>query len=960
MLAVIRAFVCGILPFLTGPALANALPFAGDPPVTRLVPQLDVYPQNFALAQTPDGLLYVGNAEGVLVFNGEQWSITPLPNGDLVRSLAVDDNGRVYVGGYNQFGFLERDESGREHFHDLAQKFSSLLNGEQFADIWSVLPTRHGVFFRGVQHLFLYEPESGDTFLWRREARYGAIAQAGDDVIVQFRGEGLRRFTGDGWAAVPGTQSLRELAYQFVNLHDGGILMLSTDGEWRRFGDNGISAFVVPPGFPPSSEFTRGLAMRDGQIALTTSDGALVMLDPVQGAARRFELTTGFIPALIPSLNGGIFMLSAEAVLHINWPAAWTVVGQEYGLAGRVHHLAQWRSRWFVMTNSGAQELLPPPRADDGMFRNLDWTGNEAWHLLALDEETALLAESYALLLVDSDGTVRPVTHGTFYPRVLQRSEYDSDIIFIGTEMGFAVLRNGADKPEILLEVDDIDAPGIRSIVQVSPRELWFGSERGGVLRARLSPELDALESLKAYHADAGIAYGPVPAAVVTRAGDGSVLASTHRGLFVWNGERFVADPQDGLAGLRGKNELLFFAAAPDGERWAHSFHRIFRNDGRSGWREQDVGNRLNGAIENVAFDAGGAPLFGTTSSILRFDEAAAGEPARGLNVGLRSVMRLNPDGTTIALPLRTPEPLLFDNNEMNIVFRFSLPDFTQEKAARYSARLSGLETQWSDWSRSSGFTYYRMRPGTYALELRARDSHGRVTAIEPWRFRVVPAWYARPLATVAWMLLGVILLLFLMHEFSRRRTSRLAVEKTRLEDMVAERTRELEAANRKLDAIAHVDGLTEIPNRRRLDEYLAHVWRQCAERQRSLAVLVIDVDHFKRYNDRYGHLAGDHLLRTLASVLSRGLRRSEDLVARYGGEEFLIVLPGADLSTARSLAEQIRETVEMSSLGASISIGLAASTPGTGDSVTRLIGRADAALYAAKADGRNCVRDKA
>jgi diguanylate cyclase (GGDEF)-like protein len=188
-----------------------------------------------------------------------------------------------------------------------------------------------------------------------------------------------------------------------------------------------------------------------------------------------------------------------------------------------------------------------------------------------------------------------------------------------------------------------------------------------------------------------------------------------------------------------------------------------------------------------------------------------------------------------------------------------------------------------------------------------------------------------------------------------RRRVNKLALETTRLERMIDERTQDLAKANERLELMANVDGLTGIANRRRLDQYLIQVWEQGRERHRSMAVLVIDVDHFKRYNDTHGHLAGDRLLKSLVPLLTECLRRTEDLLARYGGEEFLVVMPGADAAAAMAVAQHMRAQIADAQLGSTISIGVASCVPGPG-AVDDLVRRADQALYAAKRGGRNRV----
>ncbi|MBT9332136.1 GGDEF domain-containing protein [Paracidobacterium acidisoli] len=174
----------------------------------------------------------------------------------------------------------------------------------------------------------------------------------------------------------------------------------------------------------------------------------------------------------------------------------------------------------------------------------------------------------------------------------------------------------------------------------------------------------------------------------------------------------------------------------------------------------------------------------------------------------------------------------------------------------------------------------------------------------------------------------------------------------------------DLRDANAQLTMLASVDGLTGIANRRSLDERFSMEWKRAIRVRTSLALLMIDLDHFKQYNDMYGHHAGDQCLRTIAGVLSRHLRRPQDFVARFGGEEFAILLPHTDLDGARHLAETIRIAVleaavdhDGSSWGCvTVSVGCAAILPAHGDDRFRLLQTADAALYLAKKAGRNCI----
>lgn len=174
----------------------------------------------------------------------------------------------------------------------------------------------------------------------------------------------------------------------------------------------------------------------------------------------------------------------------------------------------------------------------------------------------------------------------------------------------------------------------------------------------------------------------------------------------------------------------------------------------------------------------------------------------------------------------------------------------------------------------------------------------------------------------------------------------------------------ELAASNQNLSDLSITDGLTGIANRRRFDELLVAEWRRGMRSGQPLALAMLDVDFFKRYNDHYGHQGGDECLRAVAQVLKQHVHRASDFIARYGGEEFAILGAGTDGANAWRLAEAIREAMAklavphaMSPFGhLTVSIGVAAIVPTEQQSLEGLIKMADEALYAAKREGRNRV----
>jgi diguanylate cyclase (GGDEF)-like protein len=180
----------------------------------------------------------------------------------------------------------------------------------------------------------------------------------------------------------------------------------------------------------------------------------------------------------------------------------------------------------------------------------------------------------------------------------------------------------------------------------------------------------------------------------------------------------------------------------------------------------------------------------------------------------------------------------------------------------------------------------------------------------------------------------------------------------------LATRDEELRIANQHLEELASLDGLSGLANRRGFDRELERTWQSGFQSRTPVALMMIDIDHFKLYNDRYGHVAGDTCLRAVGETLSLVTLEEAVLVARYGGEEFALLLPGLDLKRAAALAEEARKSIEDLMIThaeaprglVTISVGVNSLVPCKGQPAADLVETADSALYAAKRRGRNTV----
>lgn len=258
-----------------------------------------------------------------------------------------------------------------------------------------------------------------------------------------------------------------------------------------------------------------------------------------------------------------------------------------------------------------------------------------------------------------------------------------------------------------------------------------------------------------------------------------------------------------------------------------------------------------------------------------------------------------------------------------------------------------------------------------WLLAARRGDGHGRVR----WRPPVFLVRFVQS-ASPVFMALGVLCLgLMVMDDHPELGVTACAaavlgigLRSTLTQVSLVEVESRLTARQATLEGLAYRDSLTELANRRALDATLLTEWHRTVERNEPVALLMIDIDFFKQFNDRYGHLEGDECLRRVASALATRIGRGEDFLARYGGEEFAVVAPTTTLAGAHQLAQSLRDTVQSMGIRndgspygiVTVSIGVAVGMESPDAGPLSLLQAADSALYRAKAGGRNAVASAA
>jgi diguanylate cyclase (GGDEF)-like protein len=922
---------------------------AGAPLVRRFSSaDLGTHPGILDVLADPSGVVFAGNIEGLLRYTGGRFELLALPGAAPARALALGRDGRIYVASYDHFGVLESGMTGDLAYRDLRPAFALADRKAFLGGVWSVHALDDAVYFHADGRLYRYGYDGG-TAVFSLPPQTRAFHDDGRRLYTRVESEGVKRFSDGQLLAQPGGELFADRPLDLlIPGPEGELILLSREGGFFRADDAGLE----PLPNPFSGLFGRHVPyafarLHDGSLAIGTLSGELLLFSPGLEPLQRYRLGIYPVRGLSVDAEHGLWVATEGGLLRLQLPSPWTAIPAEEGLPGQVmatalHGDRLWiaGSRGLVFSNAtalGETGLQGHPGADRELW---DLAATPAG-LLAAGPRGLHLVESHGLTLLDA----------LEEPYLLVKAEDTPNRIYAAGEHAVWLLEVASRGVEVLQEIR-IDSLGVSSIQPLAPDEIWVGDYRGGPWRLRLSEDgRQLLERRQCGQAD-GLDLDPEHGSVVFRL-DGRLHVLTGRRVLIWDGRRFLPSPDDGLAALIDRPGEAQILETPHGTYLLNSRHLYRRPSPGMPWEPVRIDSPLAHGFSGMRLDSDGVLRLVTWNGVLQYRHGIALPPLPPLRVALRRVEAIDSANGGQRLPLLPDVP---PRLAPGASLRFRFEALTSDAQPCFQTRLIGVERRWSPCSTDAERLFLGLPHGNYRFELRAQTAGGRSSNVLGYDFEVSPRWHEALPSRIALAALALLLLLAFASALARQRHRRLAQANRELEARIAERTVALEEANRRLSQLATEDSLTGVANHRALDQGLAREWLRCADRGLSLAVLMMDVDHFKAYNDRHGHLDGDRVLRRLAEHLGDRIDDQRELLARYGGEEFVLVIPDCSLEQARSRAESLRQSVDGPQFPLTLSIGVAAEVPDPASAPSQLVRRADIALYRAKQAGRNRV----
>jgi DNA-binding CsgD family transcriptional regulator len=750
--------------------------------------------QNWAVAQDARGFMYFANNDGLLVYDGVQWHLFPMPNLSMVRSIHIDDRNNIYIGAYNDLGRMVAEPNGKLSFRSFRDSIPEEFRN--FDDVWNIFTFRDRTMFQSYNAAYFYREGSPMTVV-AAPSRFQNSYMVRGRLIFNDTENGLMEYDGTRLVRLPGCEALAgEDIWSLLPYGRGSeILICSLRNGLYIYDGHKLEKWDVPVSMTLSRDrIFSATELHDGHFAIGTILNGVMILDSdgniIQHINRKNGLQNNTVLDLFTDRTGNLWLALNNGIdyLVVNSPLTFirSYEGFGAGYTSLIHN-----GMLYLGTNQGLYAKEWPERETGSDYRLIPGTSGQVWYLgvhngvilCGHDEGTFMINGGKATLISDVSGGWKYMEMKG-HPGYLLGGTYSGMILFRWESGTWKYVRQVAGMNESF-RVFEEDRNG----------DIWMSHGFKGIFRVRMSVGLDSVTSVRFYNSSDGLPSDFYLNVVRVR-GQLVVVSETEIYEYSPAEDRFVKSAYFNQL-LSPLVAISYLLEDNEGNIWyvAKNMAGVFRLKEDHSYEHITIpflllAGRFIHGFESFYPYSPEDVIIGTEDGFAHYSSRTAGPGYEGFSVYVTKGEALHQDsvfyyGRTF-LSQGEGNSYRFRYAHNNLRFTYASPVYDNAGNTEYSYRLEGYESEWSDWSRTSVKEYSNLPDGRFTFQVKARNQLGIESAPDSVGFVIDHPWYKSHLAYMAYVLACTGLVLLLVRfitwriELSKKKSQRIYEEKER------------------------------------------------------------------------------------------------------------------------------------------------------------------------------------
>ncbi|HAI76839.1 MAG TPA: hypothetical protein DCM08_11380, partial [Microscillaceae bacterium] len=721
--------------------------------------------QNWTILQDKRGIMYFGNNEGVLEFDGAFWRLIQMPNKSVVRSLAIDKDGTIYVGAAGELGLLQANAKGQMVYQSLKSKLPAA--NQNFADVWRVIPTQAGVIFQTFNEIFVLQ--NGNFQVIKPETTFHVSFMVNQRYFVRQRERGLMTYENGRLRLLPdGELFASERVYAMLPYDENKVLIVSRGKGLYLYDGNGIEKFDSPDEkILVESQVYAGLPLPDGTYALASTQQGLFIVGKNGKILKNYNKESGLqnnsIYNLFLDKQQNLWMALEYGISFLKLNSPFEFFDERLNIEGGINHieLDTDENRLFLCTNKGlfTRNLNIDPKTKQNRFELIENTDGQSWFVRKVNEQW-LFGHSEGLFQIKGKKAIRNAEVSSLIS-ISPLGEYPGHLIG-GSSAGLHTFESQKGNWSLKANLKGFEGYFEQfSFFQEDEQGfLWTSREDKGVMRLKLNNALDSLIFNKFFESS----QHNLPSNLKIRvfSVNNRVVFATEKGIYRFNSKTnvFEKDPLD--AYLSEPMRVFFLAEDSQGNIWFSAEKEIGVLLKQGGGKYKAYTKPFFKLLgENILYirpvNANHA-FFGTTNGLVFYNGKSVElleKNMQNFSVLIRRVEKVSGNdpivfgGNFVDKQLK----LLDEQNAFQVPnlpfevgyglrFNFVATDYEENSKIQYQYYLEGFDSQWSAWTSRTDKEYTNLPEGRYTFHVRAKNMYQLQSKEAKYTFVILPPWY--------------------------------------------------------------------------------------------------------------------------------------------------------------------------------------------------------------------------